>query len=326
MHVVPSPEQSADFLERIRGARSILISTHLNPDGDALGSALALSHYLDQLDVEHEVLCNNLAPYNLEFLPGVKRVKLESKKSHDLAIVLDLDSLDRLGKIADPVRDCQSIILIDHHIPHEEPGDLRIVDVKSPATALILARLLFSLNAKITPKIATCLLTGIITDTGSFRYRNTTPESLEISAKLLAHGGDMALINEEVYQKKPLESVLLLQKCLDNMKLVSNGRIAYSVLSTADYEASGALESHSEGLVNEMMFIRTTEIAALIRQPGPEKRVRASVRSRSNIDVAEAVRAFGGGGHKNAAGCVFEVDIEEAEFMLVEALQACLES
>lgn len=321
---IPSPAQLQQFSDAVRQSPSVLISTHLNPDGDALGSALAMSLYLDSIEVENEVICNNLAPYNLEFLPHKDRIRLTPKKKHELAIVLDLDSLERLGKTRDAIEDCGRMILIDHHIPHQEPGDVRIVDVKAPATALILTRLFFALNAKISPEMATCLLTGIVTDTGSFRYRNTTPESLELCAKLLQFGGDLVQINEEVYQKKPIESVLLLRKVLDNMKVLCDDQLAYSVLPAKDFTDIGAVEMHTEGLVNEMMFIRTTKISALLREPGERKLVRASVRSRGDIDVAAALREFGGGGHKNAAGCTFEMSIEEAEPLLVGALKKCL--
>ena len=323
--MIPTQPQVAEFQAALRSARSVLISTHLNPDGDALGSALAVSHYLDQLEIPNEVICNNLAPYNLEFLPGVNRVRLEPTREHDLAIVLDLDSLHRLGRTQDPIEACGRMILIDHHVPHEEPGHLRIVDTASPATALILTRLLHACKARFTPELATCLLAGIVTDTGSFRYRNTTPEALEAAADLLQHGGDIVQVCEEVYQRKPLMSVKLLGKTLDHMVLDCNDRLAYSQLTAKDFAETGAGEPHTEGLVNELLFINTVQIAFVIREPSPGK-VRASIRSRGPYDVATAVRPFGGGGHRNAAGCTFEEPIEDAKKKLVEALKECLAS
>jgi len=323
--MIPTDAQVAEFQAAVRTATSVLISTHLNPDGDALGSALAMSHYLDQLGVPNEVICNNLAPYNLEFLPGVDRVRLEPTRSHDLAIVLDLDSMTRLGRTQPAIEACGKLILIDHHVPHEEPGDLRIVDVSSPATALILTRLLQRVGATLTAEISSCLLAGIVTDTGSFRYRNTTPEALHAAAALLEHGGDIVQICEEVYQRKPLMSVKLLGKTLDNMKLEMDGKLAYSQLSLADFEETGAGEPHTEGLVNELLFINTVQIAFVVREPQAGK-VRASIRSRGPYDVTSAVRPFGGGGHKNAAGCTFEEPLESALAKLVEALKACLAS
>lgn len=320
-----APLHVQEFLQTVDAASSVLVGTHLNPDGDALGSALAMSLFLDQRGKANEVVCNNLAPYNLEFLPSVDRLKLEPTSTHDLGILLDLDSLERLGRVRGHFERCSKLIVIDHHIPHQKPGDLRIVDTHAPATALILARLLEACGARIDPEIATCLLAGIVTDTGSFRYRNTTPESLEVASRLLSHGGDIVRISEEVYQRRPLTSVRLLGKTLDNLRLAQDDRLAWSTLSLRDFQESGAGEEHTEGLVNELLSIHTVKIAALIREPKPGK-VRASIRSRDQIDVAAAARSFGGGGHKNAAGCTFDVSLEEAERRLVEALRTCLAS
>ncbi len=314
------------FVEACRKHRRVLIGTHLNPDGDALGSALAMSLYLDEIGVQNEVVCNNLAPYNLKFLPHVDRVKLEPEQTdYQLGIVLDLDSTERLGRTKPYFESCEELIVIDHHVPHEEPGTLRIVDVEAPATSLILARLFRTIGAPITHDMATCLLAGIVTDTGSFRYRNTTPESLHTAADLLVAGGDIVEVCEEVYQKKPLHSVRLLGRTLDHLQLAEENQIAWSTLSARDFVETGANEENTEGLVNELLAVDTVQMAALIREPRVGK-VRASLRSREGYDVAAVAREFGGGGHRNAAGCTFEVSLDQAERQLVEALKRCLAS
>ncbi len=320
------PQEIEAFFESIGSARRAIIGTHLNPDGDALGSALAMSHLLDALEVEHEVVLHNGPPNNLKFLPGVDRVRHEAGlKDHDLAIVLDLDSLDRLGRVRPVFERAPKLILIDHHVPHHEPGDIRLVDATSPATALILARVFFEGRVNITPAIATCLLTGIVTDTGSFRFRNTTAESLAAASRLLELGGDICLVSEEVYQKRPVAAAKLLGHALDNLKFTDDNRICWAVLRHEDFEKFHAIEEHTEGIVSELMSIDTVQIAALVREP-TFGRVRASLRSREAIDVAEAAREFGGGGHRNAAGCTFEEPIESAEARLVERLRQCLAS
>ncbi|HRJ26587.1 MAG TPA: bifunctional oligoribonuclease/PAP phosphatase NrnA [Fimbriimonadaceae bacterium] len=317
----------AQFQETTRSARRVIVGTHLNPDGDALGSALAVSHYLDALEVENEVVVHNGPPYNLKFLPGSDRIRHQSQwDDHDLAIVLDLDSLDRLGKVRETFESVPRMILIDHHIPHHEPGDLRIVDPTSPATALLLAELFLAFEHPISPAMATCLLTGIVTDTGSFRFRNTTPDSLAIAATLLKLGGDISLVSEEVYQKRPLAATRLMGFALENLQLSPDGRVCWSVLRLEDFDRLGASEEHTEGIVSELMAIDTVQIAALIREP-KQDRVRASLRSRAGIDVASAAREFGGGGHKNAAGCTFmDESIDQVEQKLVQRLRQCLES
>jgi phosphoesterase RecJ-like protein len=319
-------ELAPAFRDELSDASSVLIGTHLNPDGDALGSALAMSLYLDSLKIQNEIVCHHEAPRNLRFLPHANRVRFEPKQEkYDLGIILDLDSLERLGRTEPYFAGCQRLVVIDHHIPHAAPGDLRIVDTAAPATALILTRLLVELGAKITPDMATCLLTGIVTDTGSFRFRNTTPEALSLSAYLLECGGDLTQVSEEVFQSKTLSSVKLLGHTLEVMRLACDNQIAWSVLSARDFELTQARDEDTEGFVNEMLFITSVQIAALMREPKPGK-VRCSLRSRGHFDVAEVARFFGGGGHKNAAGCTLDMPLEEAEARLVERLKACLGS
>ncbi|MFI5386921.1 MAG: bifunctional oligoribonuclease/PAP phosphatase NrnA [Fimbriimonadales bacterium] len=319
-------ELAAQFQKELEAASSVLIGTHLNPDGDALGCALAMSHYLDGLKVQNEVICHHPAPKNLQFLPGVRKVKQSpSQEKYDLGIVLDLDSLERLGNTEPYFAGCSRIIVVDHHVPHEAPGDFRIVDAHAPATAVILMRLLTYLGAEITPDIATCLLTGIVTDTGSFRFRNTTPEALSLSAALLEHGGDIGTVAEEIFQRKPLASARLLGRTLNNLLLDSDDRLAWSVLSYRDFEITGARDEDTEGFVNELLSIETVQISALLREAKPG-RTRCSLRSRGGYDVSAVARAFGGGGHKNAAGCTFDCHPEEAVDQLIPVMRQCLAS
>ena len=322
-----TPSEPALQLRRELGrASSVLIGTHLNPDGDALGSALALAAYIDSLGIEVEVLCHHPAPRNLRFLPGVGRVRQEPKgEKADLAFMVDLESKDRLGDVRDYILETPRLVVIDHHVPHEMPGDLRIVDVGASATALIIARLLLELGAEITPDMATNLLTGIVTDTGSFRFRNTTPEALSVSAVLLERGADLARVNEEIFQRKPLASTLLMGHMLDTMRLECGNRIAIGVLSKGDFERAMATDEDTEGFVNEMLSIDSVEIAAILREPKPG-RIRCSLRSRAEHDVATVSREFGGGGHRNAAGCTLDMPLGEAEETLVRRLRACLAS
>jgi phosphoesterase RecJ-like protein len=177
----------------------------------------------------------------------------------------------------------------------------------------------------ITPEIATCLLTGIVTDTGSFRFRNTTPEALSMSAALLEQGGDINQVSEEIFQRKPLSGARLLGIVLDNIKLTCKDQLAWAVVHNDDFERTEARDEDTEGFVNELLSIRTVQIAALLREAKPG-RVRCSLRSRGTYDVAEVARSFGGGGHRNAAGCTFETSPEEAEQLIVAGMKTCLGS
>lgn len=317
---------ASDFVSAVRSASTVLIGTHLNPDGDALGSALAVSHYLDGIGVANEVLCHHMPPRNLRFLPGVSRIRQTPKEEkYDLGVVVDLDSLERLGSTEPFFASCERTIFIDHHVPHDAPGDIRIVDTAAPATAVILARLFIELDVDITPEIATCLIAGIVTDTGSFRFRNTTPESLSLAARLLEQGGDITQVSEQVFQSKPISSARLLGFALERMNLACDDQLCWSVLLHEDFEQNHAVDEDTEGFVNELLSIETVQISALFREPKRGK-VRCSIRSRGDYDVSAVARIFGGGGHKNAAGCTFDGPVNEAVDRLVAELKLCLES
>jgi phosphoesterase RecJ-like protein len=319
-------QHAQHFEQAIRQAKSVLIGTHLNPDGDALGSALALSQYLDGLGINNEVLCHHAPPANLKFLPGVKRVRQIPKGSDfDLGVILDLDSTERLGSTAEFFQSLSNLMVIDHHVPHEAPGDLRIIDQKAAATAVILSRLLLEIGANITPEMATCLLTGIVTDTGSFRFRNTNAEALVISGRLLEAGGNINLVTEEVFQRKPLASARLLGFLLERMVLDCDDRLSWGAISFEDFQSTGAKDEDTEGFVNELLAIETVQLAAIFRQTKPQW-VRVSIRSRGDLDVSAVAREFGGGGHRNAAGCSFDMALDDAIDLVVPRLRQCLAS
>ncbi len=321
-----APELAQAFLQELDTASSVLIGTHLNPDGDALGSALAVSFLLDSRGIKNEVVCHHPPPRNLQFLPGVSRIRQEpSETAHDLGIVVDLDSLERLGSTEPFFTQCRRTVFIDHHIPHEAPGDLRIVDTTAAATALILTHLFRLMKVVVSAEMATCLLTGIVTDTGSFRFRNTTADALSSSAELVECGGDITRVAEEIFQYKPLASSKLLGIVLNNIHMEMDGRLAWSALSFQDFERCQARDEDTEGFVNELLSIETVQISALLRE-AKEGKTRCSLRSRGSFDVSEVARVFGGGGHRNAAGCTFDSGPAEASQLLVTEMRKCLAS
>ncbi|MCH7945091.1 MAG: bifunctional oligoribonuclease/PAP phosphatase NrnA [Armatimonadetes bacterium] len=314
------------FLQEVRSAEGVLVGTHLNPDGDAIGAALAMSHVLGQLRVGHEVLCSDPPPYYLKFLPGVERIRQEPKSErHSLAIILDLEAADRLGRVAPYFESCARTVVIDHHIPHEALGDLRIVCVKSPATCSILLDLFAESEIDLTPEIAECLLTGVLTDTGNFRYPNTDAHSLHAAALLLERGADLPKITREVYMQRERPAIDLAAHAVMRMKTADDGRLAWTTLPRTLFEEVGADEQHSEGIVNELLSVKGVIIAAVLRE-AKSGMIRGSLRSLGNYDVAAAARPFGGGGHVNAAGVSFSGSLEDAEAQLIEALKKCLES
>lgn len=315
-----------EFLSMTSTAQRILIASHLNPDGDALGSALALKHYFEALGKQVEVLNQHQTPYNLLFLPGQEAVKQSPDHPEaDVYVMVDLNNIERLGTVAPYFEGKSPLIVIDHHVPHTSPGDLRIVYPNHAATAEIITELLLELGADISPEIAQCLLTGIVTDTGSFRYRNSSPQAMHSAAMLLEKGGDIVEVCEEVYARKPLQSIKLLGRTLEKMQLAVDDQLAWAVLGQSDFVELGARQVHTEGLTNELLSIQTVQIAAVIREEAGGA-IRASIRSREGHDISQVAKVFGGGGHVNAAGCTFvDLSLAEAESNLIREMKRCLE-
>lgn len=314
------------LLTELRSAKGVLVGTHLHPDGDAIGSALAFSLVLDQLEVEHEVLCNDAPPYYLKFLEGVDRIRqTPTGEGQSLGVILDLEATNRLGSAKPSILKCNRTVVIDHHIPNESPGDLRIVCTSAPATCSILLELFKDSEIVITPQIADCLLTGILTDTGSFRYPNTDAHCLHSAGYLLEKGADLARITKEVYMSREKPAVELMAYAVMSMKTAADGQVAWATLPNSLFERLSANEQHSEGIANELLSIKGVKIAAVLREADANK-VRASLRSVGHYDVANLAMGFGGGGHHNAAGVTFNGSIVEAEQTLSEALVRCLAS
>lgn len=308
----------------LKRSKRVVVGSHLNPDGDAVGSALAMSFALDQLGVPHDVRFHHPVPDNLAFLPGADRVSSSLEGGPwDTGLVLDLEALDRLGSVRPCFDQAEHMILVDHHLPVAAPGDLRVVDTTYPATCSILVELFQRSEVTVTPEIARCLAVGILTDTGNFRYPNTTAQSLHQVAWLVENGADLSAISDEVYMQRPLASARIGGYAQEKMTVCCQGKLGYCTLPFAKFEEYGATEDDTEGVVNEILSVKGIKVAFLLRESRPGK-VRGSVRSRDDIDVAAIVREFGGGGHKNAAGVSFQGDPSEAETLLRDAIVGVL--
>ena len=310
----------------IAKANTILIATHINPDGDAVGSSLALAEGLEQLGKSVRVCCADPIPQNLKFLSNWETIIVAhdfypTTDSPDLAIMTDLSAPKRLGHSQILVEKAKSLAIIDHHeIGEDVPKAIWVIEPLQPATAMLLYDIFPQMGITINKNMAQALLTGIATDTGGFRFQNTNAESLHAAAELVKLGANLSQINEEIWEKRPLPAVKLLTKALGNASLYANGKVAISFLSQSDFLETEALDEYTEGIVNEVGRVDTVRVFALLREPRQGK-IRVNVRSRGDIDIATVCRLFGGGGHKNAAGCTFDSDIYSA----IEALRPELE-
>jgi bifunctional oligoribonuclease and PAP phosphatase NrnA len=308
-------------------ARSIVLACHVNPDGDALGSMLALLLGLTKRypDKYIEAVSHDGVPDIYEFLPAAGQIKSRaSAETFDLAIALDSGDVKRTGDQVFPVfAKSLSRMDIDHHVGDGAFGDVRLLDSKAAATAEIVFDLLGHLGINIDTDIATCLLTGVITDTGSFRFMNVTPRTLRTAATLIEAGATPSLIAERVFDNRTFPGTKLLGLCLSTLQICSSGHITYASVKHEHFAETDTLDQDTEGFINFVRSIRGSEVAILFRE-FELGTVRISLRSTERVDVARIANQFNGGGHKMAAGCTYYGALVDAQAAILEAVSAAL--
>ncbi|HET7319585.1 MAG TPA: bifunctional oligoribonuclease/PAP phosphatase NrnA, partial [Nitrospirota bacterium] len=297
------------IIEALEPCRTILISVHRNPDGDALGSQLALMLALEKM--RKTVTAHNLDPVPevYRFLPQADRIRAgRPVPSHyDAHIVLDGEP-SRTG-LFDGTYPAHTLINIDHHVTNPRSWQLTWLDEDASATGEMIYKLIRHLDVPIDRDIALCLFTSIFTDTGSFRYTNTTPECMRISAELLEAGADPWLVTENVYESFAFRRIKLLGAVLSSLERSADGRVAWVVVTDELYRRTGTTSEDTENFINFVRSIKGVEVAVLLRQIG-EAQYKISLRSKGRVDLSALAQSFGGGGHKNAAGGVMSGTIE----------------
>jgi len=300
--------------------RECLIATHINPDGDAIGSMLALALALEQHGITVHCYDRDGVPEICRFLPTQARVRRElPERIPPLVIYVDADRLERCGLERAALAGAETFVRIDHHQGGmcEEGGTL--ADPCAAATGELIFQLLPALAAHMTPEIATCLQAAIMVDTGRFSYTNTTPTTLRIAAELVAAGADVPTIVEWTWGRVSFPATKLLGYGLASLQLAADGRIVWGVLREEDFQAAHASVEDTEGIIDHIRSVRDAEIAILFSA----KRgiVRVSLRSTGHIDVARIARQFDGGGHIKAAGLTFDGPMEQAIDAVLRAVE-----
>ncbi|MGD0565904.1 MAG: bifunctional oligoribonuclease/PAP phosphatase NrnA [Candidatus Goldiibacteriota bacterium] len=300
-------KQIREVAELIKSSKKILLSTHINPDGDGIGSGLALMNKLTGMGKRVDFINRDALPVIYRFLPGSGNIKSAKKITgkYDLAIVLECPELERNGGIIDYTQQVKFTVNIDHHLGNTMYGDVNIVDPAAAAVGEQLFGIMKELGWAIDPDTATCIYTSIVTDTGSFRYSNTKPGVHIIAAELLKAGANPERISNEVYAATK-EATNLLTLML--LKLKTEGKIGYSYLSKEMFSRTGAQESETDNFINNIRAIRTVEIAMLFKEL-TKSSVKVSFRSKNGADVNVIARRFKGGGHKHAAGAVINLPL-----------------
>ena len=307
-----------NILEEINNAETIAILTHENPDGDAIGSALALYNSLKQIGKNPDVIIPEY-PRTFEFLPSTDEIKKESNiEKYDLAISVDCATIKMLNGFAKYFEDAKVRINIDHHSSNTMFGDYNYVSPDAPACAQVLIVVLRYLKVDITKEIGTCLLTGIITDTGGFKYSGVTAETFEFVAWLLNMGINVSKIYRRVLQIKTRPNFELNRIAANRLEFYEDGKVAFTYITKEDAEKVGAQSGDHEGIVDIGRSIDGVEVSIFLHEKDGMYKV--SLRSNSYVNVSDIGIIFNGGGHINAAGFSSNLPLLELKIKLIEEI------
>lgn len=322
-----TPKIVERIIQSIKDMDTFCVVGHVRPDGDCIGSQLALT--LALRDAGKNVVCWNqdAVPSKLAFLDPEKLVrKPVSGQKFDCVIATDCASMERLGETAAKVENRKLLINIDHHASNTRYGQINWIAPREPSSGELIFRLLKAAGWTITKPIADCLFTAVSTDTGSFQYASTLPSSYQIAGELVKRGADLATICDEVYQSYPLARVRLLRHVYNNFKLTSDNRVAYFWLKKKDYTRTGSDPCDSEGLIDHIRSIEPVVVACVFEEIEPNF-TRISLRSKSKaVDVNHVAQQFGGGGHQAAAGAKVQGTSLSVQRRVIAAVRKALEA
>jgi len=312
--------QLEKVLQEIEQRRRFLVTSHARPDGDAIGSALALAQILRKMGKSAQVVMGDSVPVIYKVLPYSETILHAAHVNGDCdaAIILECDSIQRTRLAG--LEKC-FLINIDHHASAKPFANVNWIDPSAVATAELIFRLAQAAQVKFTPEIATCLYTALLTDTGSFSYAGTSACTFELAKFLVEHGADPGRIAQSVYFSSPTSKMRLLGAALS--RLQRDGTVTWMSVSRRDMERCGALDEDCEGLVNYALGIAGVEVAVFLREVAND-RVRVSIRSKGAVDVSRIAQEFGGGGHGRAAGFSIKGPMQAAEERVLAELRSKL--
>ena len=304
-----------EIWQKIANSSKVLLLSHVRPDGDAIGSQIALGASLEGLGKDVFLINEDGCPDNLKFLQGSEKISKPNSYEilADLCIVLDTANFERVGSVCGQLaKGCDSIINIDHHITNEKYGDLYFVDSQAPATAQIVYELLCSHQLPICEESRDSIFVGLSTDTGGFRYPATTSRSFEIGADLIKLGADCGELSSNMYERYSLKRIELLKELLGNLKISSCGRVASWILDMDTKIRLSLKPEDSENLTDLLRGINTVEVAVFFEELKSDY-VRISMRSKNTkvADVSKICANFGGGGHPLASGAKTKGDVSK---------------
>jgi len=308
----------------LREKDRFLIACHENPEGDAIGSELALALALRKMGKTATVLNADPVPANLLFLPGAGTVVFtEDGSKYDVAVVVDCGSPERTGRVAQELRKCPLLVNIDHHRTNGDLGELSLVDPDAAATGLLIHRVLSAMGYEIGLDVATNIYVAVLTDTGSFHYGSSSPEAFEVAGEMVRRGVDPWAVAEQVYEMQSVRRLRLLGRVLDSLDVSADGKVACIITMLVDLREFASGKDALEGFINYPRSIVGVEVAVSFREEEGGV-IRVSFRSKGRVDVSAVAARFGGGGHHNAAGGTVPGALADVKKRVLEALAAVL--
>ncbi len=323
------PIQWEPFVALVRRRHRFLLTTHVRPDADGLGSMTALADALQQQGKEVRLVIASPLPPRYDFLNSAGRIERfeppgDGLGKVDAAIVLDTGTWNQLGDFGPYLKSLDTDkAVIDHHKTQDDLSDLRLVDVAAEATGRLAYEAIQALGVSLSPRMANALFAAVAMDTGWFRHSNATAATFTLAAELVRAGAKPDELYQHLFENNTLARLQLTGLALSRLQLDSGGRIAYTEILRNDYAATGALPSDTEDLVNYTRSITGVEVGLFFMEQ-PRGGVKVSFRSRARVDVARIAEQFGGGGHRLASGAVIEASLSEAKARVLDAVHAAL--
>jgi bifunctional oligoribonuclease and PAP phosphatase NrnA len=320
-----TPADLQAVVDAIRAHERFIVTTHENPDGDALGSLLAANRALRALGKDSVMFLGGIAPLPGEyrFLQFGELVRELPADTHErVLLTVDCANESRIGPDPAVLHQVPFTINVDHHHDNSRFGDVDLVEPDASSTGEILRDVLHELGVELTPELAEPLYVALVTDTGRFQYANTTPKALRLAAELVEAGADVHKVFQDVYENVQFAKLKLLARALERAAVYAGGALVVSYLLRDDFAQVGAAEPYSEGIIDYLRAVEGAEMAALIREPprGGSPARRISLRaSHDELDVSAIARRSGGGGHPQAAGFSSDDSIEEITDFLVRS-------
>lgn len=303
------------IIESCRGARKVLITGHQDPDGDSLGSQLAMNDFFESMGKETRIYNDGMIPSRYLFLDGIDKVITDGSDydfDPDLVIVLESTELERTGYVAALISPNSKIINIDHHPGNSKYGDLYLIDEGASSVGEMIYKLLKRAGFEIARRTAEKIYTAIVTDTGRFHFSSTTPDSLRITAELIEAGVQPREITDKIYFSMNDRQLKVIGEIVSNAEMVAGGKVCALTITRKMLEAKGLVFSDFEGVVDFAMHLRDVSIGVLFKDTSDDK-TKISLRSKSAVDVSNLAKKFGGGGHFNAAGATIDLPLETAK-------------